>query len=389
MPLSIDTTNIQLRKIYARTPTNGFIPSSFILISNGDGSTSWNSVSSIMEVSSFKTIKGNTATTYSADLSYNLLQISTTGVQGVLESYVDPATRTLMLSNYLPPFLVSQGSVPIVSDTSASNVPNQQSLRQVTGQSTIKFLGVGDVQFSTVTNQNAIFVSISTFTSRGYLTISGETFAWRPTLSSILSTSYGRPSFVSSVPFASGLNGWNWGSNIEVSTPVASRDVYFSSITFQMDHIAPYIDVTKTSSTRIFIEYNPMIVMSSMFKGPESMIKEISTFIQIENEPSGRVVFGETVTTNYITSQQSMASGNSNYFNTPIRMEVNPYTSFLSNYALNNSNTINMTIYHRIVDAQSDGTSTGFNSNINTIMNFTPKVGGLYINLTNQSPVIS
>lgn len=386
MPLSIDTDTIQLRKVYARTVTNGFIPSSFILISKGDGSTSWNSVSSIMEVSSFKTIKGNTATTYSADLSHNLLQFSTTGVQGVLESYVDPVTRTLMLSNYLPPFVVSQGSVPTVSLISASNVPNVESLRQVTGQSTIKFLGVGDVQFSTVTSQNAIFVSISSFTSRGYSAISGETFAWRPTLSSILSTSYGRPSFVSSIPFTSG---WNWGSNIEISTPVASRDSYFSSITFQMDHIAPYIDVTKTSSTRIFIEYNPMIVMSSMFKGPEPMIKEVSTFIQLENITSGRRIFGETITTNYMISQQSHTSGNSNYFNTPIRMEINPYSTFLSNYALNNSNTIDFTIYHRIVGAQSDGTSTGFNSNITTLMNLTPKVGGLYINLVNQSPVIN
>jgi len=387
MPLSIDTTTIQLRKVYARTPTNGFIPSSFILISNGDGSTSWNSVSSIMEVSSFKTIKGNTATTFSADLSYNLLQISTTGVRGVLESYVDPATRTLMLSNYLPPFLVSQGSVPTVSVISASNVPNAESLRQVSDQSTIKFLGVGDVQFSTVTTQNAIFVSISTFTSRGYSTISGETFSWRPTLSSILSTSYGRPSFVSSIPFTSG---WNWGSNVAYSTvhTTTPQDIYFSSITFNLDHIAPYIDVTRTSSSRIFMEYNPMIVMSSMLKGPEPMIIPVSTFIQMENVPSGRRIFSETVTTNYMTSQQSLTSGNSNYFNSPIRMEINPYSTFLNNYTLNNSNTIDFTIYHRFVGATSDGTSTGFSS-VSTLMNLTPKVGGLYINLINQSPVIT
>ena len=387
MPLSIDTDTIQLRNVFARTQYNGFIPSSFILISKGDGSTSWNSVSSIMEVSSFKTIKGNTATRYSADLSNNLLQISTTGVQGVLESYVDPVTSTLMLSNYLPPFLVSQGSVPTVNLTSASNVPNAESLRQVTGQSTIKFLGVGDVQFSTVTSQNAIFVSISSFTSRGYSTISGVTFAWRPTLSSILSTSYGRPSFVSSLPFTSG---WNWGSNIQYSTvhTTTPQDIYFSSITFNLDHIAPYIDVTKTSSSRIFMEYNPMLVMSSMFKGPEPMIKEVSTFVQLENITSGRRIFGETITTNYMTSQQSHTSGNSNYFNTPIRMEINPYTSFLSNYALNNSNTIDFTIYHRFVAGTSDGTSTGFSS-VSTLMNLTPKVGGLYINLVNQSPVIN
>lgn len=387
MPLSIDTDTIQLRNVYARTPTNGFIPSSFILISNGNGSTRWNSVSSIMEVSSFKTIKGNTPTTFSADLSYNLLQISTTGVRGVLESYVDPVSRSLMLSNYLPPFLVSQGSVPTVSDIPASNVPNAESLRQVTGQSTIKFLGVGDVQFSTVTTQNAIFVSISSFTSRGYSTLSGETFSWRPTLSSILSTSYGRPSFVSSIPFTSG---WNLGSNVTYSTvhTTTPQDIYFSSITFNLDHIAPYIDVTKTSSSRMFIEYNPMLVMSSMLKGPEPMLMPVSTFIQMENVPSGRRLFSETVITNYMTSQQSLTSGNSNYFNSPIRMEINPYSTFLNNYTLNNSNTIDFTIYHRFVGATSDATSTGFSS-VSTLMNLTPKVGGLYINLINQSPVIN
>lgn len=386
MAQRIDTDVIQLRTVFARTPTNGFIPSSFILISGGDGSTNWNSVSSIIQVSSFKTIKGNTSTTFSADLFNNFLQISTTGVRGTLESYVDPLTSTLMLSNTLPPFAVSIGSVPSVNLTAATNVPNAQLLTQVTGNSTIKYLGVGDVQLSTVTSQNAMFISISTFTSAGYSTISGETFAWRPTLYSTLSTSYGRPSYVSSIPFATGLNGWNWGSNLAFSTAVGTRDMYFSSITFNLNSIVPQIDVTRTSSSKIFIEYNPLLLMSSMFQGEGSPVKEVSTFIQMENIPSGRVIFEESMTTNYMLSQQWESSSNLNYFNTPMRMEINPYTSLLTNYAANNGNTINLTIYHRFVDAAADGMSTGF-SNVSVISNLTPKVGGLYLNLINQSPV--
>lgn len=363
----LDTDVIQVRKIYARTPTNEFIPSSHILIAGGDGSTYWNSVSSLVKLSSFNSVKGNNATRLYADLSNSLLQISTTGVQGTLESYVDSLTKTLMLSNVLPPFIVCNGSVPNVNNVMASIVPNAQSLTQVTGQSSIKFLGVGDVQLSTITSQNAIFVSISTFTSAGYSTLSGETFAWRPNLYSTLSTAYGRPSFVSSIPFSAG---WNWGSNRAISTPTTSQDMYFSSITFSLSNITPYLDLTRTSSTRVYVEYNPVLVMPSMFQGTGSPILEVSSFIQ-----QGANLVPESLVTNYMVSQQF--TGGLNYFNPSLRLEINPYTTPLGG---------NITLYHRFVGANSDGISSGF-SNVSQIGNFTPKTGGLFVNLINQSPV--
>jgi hypothetical protein len=384
---TLDTDIIQVRKVYARTPQNGFIPSSHILISDGDGSTRWNSVSSIFEVSSFKTVKGNTATTFSADLYQNLLQVSTTGIRGVLESYVDPVTSTLMLSNYLPPLAISQGSVPRVDAATAALVPNAEFLLQTSGQSTLKFFGVGDIQFSTVTTQQAAFISISSFTSRGYSTISGETFRWRPTFFSSVSTFNGRPSFISSVPFVGSSEGWNWGSNLPLSTPATSQDMYFSSITFQMDHLIPYIDMTSLSSTRIFIDYNPVLMFSTMVQGTGTLIKEVSTFLQVENNVIPRRIFSETVNTNYMMSQQfnnAMYINNSNYFNTNLRFEVDAYQTVMSNYVLNNSNSVNYTIYHRLCDASSDGFTSGFSS-VSSITNLTPKRGGLYINLINQN----
>jgi hypothetical protein len=388
---TMDTDILQVRKVYARTPTNGFIPSSYILISGGDGSTQWNSVSSILEVSSFKTVKGNSATTFSADLYNRTLQISTTGIQGVLESYVDSQTNALMLSNYLPPFVVGRGSVPLVTVGAATIVPNPESLQQVTGQSTIKFLGVNDIQLSTVTTQRAVFFSISSYTSVGYSTISGETFAWRPTLYSTLSNAYTQASFISSVPFTVGTQGWNWGSNIPFSTPAGTQDIYFSSIIFQLDHVAPYIDFSRNSSTRLYVDYNPTLLFSTMFAGNTSLVKEISTFIQYENPSLTRRVLPETNVTNYITSQRSLADATpflSNSFDTPIRFNFDIYKSFYSTYTANNFNTVNFAIYHRIVNGATDGFTSGFSS-LSSFSNFTPKSAGLFLNLVNQSPTLS
>lgn len=386
---TLDTDIIQVRTIYARGPTNSFLPSSYILIANGDGSTRWNSVSSILEISSFKFLQGNSGPQLAADLNNRTIRLSTTGVQGISESYIDPVTNAIMLSNYLPPFQVCRGSVPTVTLGAAAVVPNPESLLQVTGQSTIKFLGVNDVQLSTVTSQNAVFVSISSYTSAGYSTISGETFAWRPALYSTLSTSYGRPNFISSVPFVTGANGWNWGSNLVFSTPAGTQDLYFSSITFQLDSIAPYMDFSKNSSSRLFVEYNPKLLFSTMFAGNTSLVKEVSTFIQYESPTLPRAVLAETMHTGYMTSQRAVTETIpflSNTYDTPIRFNFDVYSSFYNTYAINNFNPVNFTIYHRVVNGRSDGTTSGFSNAVSTIANLTSKTAGLFINLQSQSP---
>jgi hypothetical protein len=159
-----------------------------------------------------------------------------------------------------------------------------------------------------------------------------------------------------------------------------------------MDHIAPYIDQTRTSSSRIFIEYNPNLIIAPLTGGNTSPILEVSTFIQVETVNIGRKVFGETVITNYMTSQVIGAGSQSNYFNPSIRMEIDPYGSFLSNYFANGGNignTMLMTIYHRFPNANLSNlaTETGF-SNVNTITNLTSQRGGLYINLVNQTALL-
>ena len=74
-------------------------------------------------------------------------------------------------------------------------------------------------------------------------------------------------------------------------------------------------------------------------------------FLQIQTTASGRVLFQESINTKYLTSQVfTNATNSSNYFNTPIRMEINPYT-ISTNVSLNSPNTLNIAVYHRIINS--------------------------------------
>jgi len=387
---TLDTDIIQVRTVYAKTPQNNFIPSSFILISQGDGSTQWAPVSSIIKISSFNHVTGNSiGSMINADLLFDTLTISTTGVDSLFESYVDPVARVLMLRNYLPPVGVTIGSVPNVSLVAASVLPNPQFLIPSTGFSTIKFLGVNDILLSTVTDQRAIFVSISSFTSAGYSTISGETFNWRPTLYSTLSTSAGITSFVSSVGFTpSGTTGNPMSTVTGSANP---RDLYFSSITFSGNHLMKYMN-NNTSNTRMFVEMHPSLFFDRMTQDPDvrSLTKQIVSYIQLETPTTGRVVFNESSNVRYMTSQitTDYSSNTSNWFQAPIRMEINPYT-LQSNIALNLSNNVNLTVYHVIKDGLYEGgVNSGFPGGSLTFDNRTDLKTGLYVQMMNNTQTL-
>jgi hypothetical protein len=378
---SFDTDILQVRKVFARTPQNGFIPSSHVLISNGDGSTSWNSVSSIVPVSSFGIAYGNnSANKLYANLLFNTLQISTTGVGNIFQSYVDPVSRALMLSNALPPFAVSLGSVPAVTTAAAITTPNAQYLIPTGTLSTIKYFGVNDIQLSTVTTQNAIFVSISSFTSAGYSTISGETFNWRPTLYSTLSTTSGMASFVSSLRVVQPVS----LTTIPMST--TGNDLYFSSVTFSANHLMRYMDNRTTASSRMFVDLEPSLFFPPLYQvsgGNQNVIKEISSYLELNTPTSGRVMFQESINTKYLTSQ-IINTDLSNYFNTSVRMQINPYT-LQTNINLNSPNTVNVTVYHRIVNGLSNPTNPGF---LGPVVNYDNRTSqGLYVQMMNNTQI--
>lgn len=372
--------------MYARAANNSVIPSSHILIANGDGSTHWSSISTILEISSFRTIKGNTATTFSADMNYNLLQVSTTGVRGTFESYVDATTSTLMLSNAFPPIGVLQtgnafGSVPEPTEAVASNLPGGVYMSPVNGNSTIKFVGIGSVLLSTCSAFKTTFIGISSFTHRGYSTISGETFALRPAIASTFSTAAGRATLMSSIVDTL----WNKGTGIAMST--SGRDFFFSTVTFDAGHLARYVDDSYESTTKLFVEMTPNCFFAPMGTG-SNLLKEVSSFIVVNSANSnvGYQFFPESVVTNYMTSQVTTA-GLSNSFTSPLRMELNAYTSLWSN-AQSVPVGLNFIVMHRIVNAISNsGTDSGFaasSSNVDIRMSVK---NGAFIHMFSQTPL--
>ena len=378
----IDTDILQIRNVFARTPTNNFIPSSHILIANGDGSTHWGSASSIVAISSFNTVKGNDpAVSLNANLFFNTLQVSTVGVASAFQSYVDPVANVLMLSNIPPPFAVTQGSVPAVTSNAAILQPNASYLQQQAGVgvSSIKFLGVNDIQLSTFTGGGAMFISISSFTSIGYSTISGETFNWRPTLYSTLSTSAGTASFVSTIPFTalSPVTG-------RAMTNPSGNDLLFSSITFSANHLMQYID-NHTSNTRIAVEVNPGLFFPPMQSqdggATTNYVKQIVSYIQLQTTPSGTVIFNESSNVSWLTSQNTDATL-SNYFTTPIRLNINPY-SLQSNINLNAPNPVNLTVFHRIIGGLRNTGNAGFNAPVTYDDRIDVK-GGLCVQMMNN-----
>ena len=409
---SYDTDIITLRQVAVRTPTNGYIPNSFILISDGGGGTSWGSVSSIM-VRSFDTVSDATGSTLSAFNIGNVLPISSIGIQGLMNISADIKMSSLTINNQAPNLLVALNTVPIVSRLAAAAVPNSENIIMSTSQSTLKFIGVGDIQLSTVTDLRAVFFSISSFTAQGYSDLSGEARAWRGFSYSTTSTAAGYASFVSSIPFSTFYTtdegtgagyGWDWsqclGAGIPMSTVeqypnyYSTGDVYFSTVSFTMAPFLRYIH--PNSTTKMFLEVNPSYFFQRMYLGTSTVhfIKEFSTFLQYESPRTGRQLLGKSSHANFLTSQQSNAY-TSNYYNTAVKLEID--TAVLtSNAAVDGPYGAYYTLYHRIPGAMANlipdgycgyniGPRSGFsNDNIVNVDNFTSINNAVYLHLYNQ-----
>lgn len=408
---SIDTDQITLRQIGVRTVTNGYVPDSFILISNGAGAGYWGSVSSLV-VNTYNTVRDSQGSTMSAADIGTTLPFSTTGIQGLLSIYVDNKNSTLSFSNAAPNLLVAQNTVPIVSRLAAQAVPNSENIVMSSSQSTLKFIGVGDIQLSTVTDLRAVFFSISSFSAKGYADLSGETRAWRPFAYSTLSTNAGYASFISSIPFSTFYNideyngyGWDWspslGSNIPMSTVetypnYSTGDVYFSTVSFTMAPFLRYIH--PNSTTKVFLEVNPSYFFQRMYLGastPMNLVKEFSSFVQYESRRVGRQVLEKSSHGGYMFSQMSNAYA-SNYYNGQLKLELDP-AILTSNALIDGPYGGYYTLYHRIPGAMANLVSDGYcgyylsarggfsNNAIVNVDNHTALNNGVYLHLYNQS----
>lgn len=408
---TIDVDVITLRQISVRSPTNTYIPSGHILISDGGGFGYWDSISSVASIPYDTVQDGNGSTMLAKDVGTSI-KFSTVGIQGLFSAFVDNANSTFSFSNAAPPVQVALNTVPTVSRLAAQQMPGGETITMSSSQSTLKFLGVGDIQLSTVTDLRAVFISISSFTAAGYADISSVARAWIPTSYSTTSTNAGYASFVSSIPFSTFYNiddnngyGWDWspclGSNIPMSTVEAhpnysTGDVYFSTASFTM---APYLRyIQPNSTTKMFLELNPNYFFQRMFLGttpPYHLVKEFSTFVQYESATSGRQILAKGSFGGYMTSQNSNAY-TSNYYATPIKLELD--TAVLSSNALRDGPYgAYYTIYHRIPGGMANllndgycgytiGSRSGFsNDQVVNVDNYSAPMNSVYLHVYNQA----
>ena len=379
---SASYARLLVQKLFVRTPNNQNISTNHILIADGYGGTYWNSVSSIFPVSSFKTIVGgnNLASTFSADVNYNTLLVSTTAIPSTFGAYVDPTTSSLMFSLQFPPIIVSGGSVALISDTDA--VPNSNAISPVSLQSTVKFYGAGDVKFSTVNTKQAIYIGISSFTATGYSTLKGAANLSMGMLSPQ------SVSFVSSIPYE--LTSGNFMSTNASGDYVSS--LFTSSIRFDTQHLQKYINMTNLSTSIVF-DYKPNYLFPHLCTSNEplegavdillpSTIKRMVSYIQ----GTGTKIFSETSTVRYITSQNISTSAVysrslSNYYTESVRMNISSYdlsTQIGANISYPTA------IYHRIDNCLGDYANQDVLFANSSIKNLTEPVGALYVTVNNM-----
>lgn len=363
--ITVDTDIVTLRQIYVRDALNGYVPADHILISGGSntgGTAYWGPVSSIYEISSLRQVRGNNGYTWYADHFNHMLNVSTTGVAGVLDTYVDPATSTLMFNATPAPIEVATISVPAVTTAAANVMPGKETLVPSTSQSTFKFLGVGDIMLSTITDLRATFISISSFSSAGYSTLSGEANAWRPYLSSLTSTNTGYATFVSTLPAQNG-SAWNWSNVLSNSLPLstvdgnafyATGDAYFSTFTFTMSNFLRYIK--SDSTTKLALEVHPTYFFDRLYTGSNpQVVKPISTFLQYQTS-NGIEILPSSFNYDYMVSQQTNAY-TSNCFNTALRMEMD--TGFVLQRAARDGPNGYYTLYHSMPGLMAEFTTDG------------------------------
>jgi hypothetical protein len=406
---SYDTDIITLRQIYTRTPYNAYIPDKYVLISDGVGVAYWGSVSSIT-TPPYDRVTDTNGSTITAGATGAALNLSTVGLLGLTTLYADTATSTFTLSNAAPNLLVALDSVPTVSRLAAATVPSPENITMSTSQSTLKFIGVGDIKLSTVTDLRSVFFSISSFTATGYADLSGEARAWRPYVYSTNSTSAGYATFTSSIPFSTmaavGSNAvaWDWttalGAGLPLSTVEAypnytTGDIFFSSISFRADPFLRYVH--PNSTTRMFLDVRPNYFFPRMFQGtssPYTLVKEFSSFVQYQSARTGPQIMPSASIGGWMTSQRSNVYA-SNYFEAPLKLELDAAT-MMSNYLMDGAaGGGTYTLYHRIPGAMAElvddgycgynlGVRGGFSNPTMIYDNRTPYANAVFLEVYNQ-----
>lgn len=368
---TIDTDLIYLKEIYARTAFNQTIPADYVLISNGDDSTRWDSVS----ISSFNILVGDDNIPIYANEFVSTMNISTTGPG--LNGYIDISKQALVLE-VTPPALTFSGT-----DGSGTTITNYSS---------INMIGVNDVLLSTVTVDAApaIFISVSSFTSAGYSSMKDEAGAWPPYIHEFISTAQALPTFVSSIPTT-----WSTGmqslSTAESYLHYSTGDVYFSTVSINMNNYVSYI---QPGVTQMILEVEPTYILPHFTAGSQPLIKNISSYIQYSGPNTSSFIVSGSEVTGAITSQQTNPF-TSNYFNMPLSLPID--TAILGSNWLADGAAGYYTLYHRIIGGMADlkpgdgcdpvlGSRGGIISEVPNYMNATPVQNGAFMGIYNEVP---
>jgi hypothetical protein len=252
-----------------------------------------------------------------------------------------------------------------ITEGNATALAGGAYMNPIQGNSTMKFIGIGDIKLSTISTAttSATFFYISTYTSVGYSTLSGEVFALKSRVPSRFSAARATPTFTSS--FSSNVN-WVMGSQ---TATTSGSDYYLSTAAFPVNHLSTYIDIS--GSTKMFVDYYPNLIFSGY---SANGIKPISTFLS--NVGIGGYL-PESVVTNSILTQQTSLS---NSFTTPLKMEINPYSvgaNSLNNIFAQGAGQ-NLQVVHRVVGG-------AFNSA--DYQNLQSAQNSLFVTLTNSGPL--
>jgi hypothetical protein len=324
---------------------------------------------------------------------YSTVNISTSSWQ-IYASICSPQ-QTLYLNTNPTKFLVNPGVSSVNTDFMYTTPNPYDEVNIDSVNSTIRFLGVRDIQLSSITTpQRAVFFSISTFTSEGYLSLSGEVSSLRSlsttmpyhyrssillnsqnaflkqNIQSYLSTPYtgvwlasfaGGPTSTINLqstlgfPYLPlGLRGSNilsTSNNVTYNSVVYSNvnlteinnspyvlDSYLSTLTFNMSPFSTIIN--RNANTSITLSYTPSFLLapSVVSGGSNNFNLGFSTFLTCGG---AEIVPGTSVEDMFYAPNQSPAS-NALYG----RLLIDIPTSYVKTHYLSN-----YSVYHRFPNA--------------------------------------
>lgn len=338
---TLDVDLITLRQVNIRGPNNSFIPSSSVLLSDGQGGTYWSRISTVGTYPSFQQININ-STVYTAGPNAQTFSLmpgtgigfaptsgpgtfiyskafQTIAVQG--QSSITAFTSNVVTAGVT---FSSIGGLQISTDTTQQTIYFNAGIKNINILSntssftnnpttpfttlpitpllsTLTLLGTGDI-ILTPSSTNTVFIGIQGYTSKGYQALSGEVFTLQ---SSILTTASSL--FILQKNYNNGISSFSTSIGQQLSSYQISS-TYLALSTFSQNNIS-------TFST----------LFSSLTGSVQQQVSTLSTYYYTVNQ--------STLSTFIFNNLASTIFGYSTVYSTVTWSMINSFSSFLSNYS--------------------------------------------------------